>query len=229
MNDKLTFNPLRYRKRWFAYFDLLGFSNLVHSRSIQEVLPIYSEALNQMHISCKLGKEESGLLNSWFSDTFIIYTSSDSTQDFDYLENAARVFFQLLILNKIPVRGCISHGELYSQSRKNIFIGPALIEAHTYGEALNWLGLCFAPSVEKRLVLERPSYCWEYYRKVWDRKILRGIAPEYLYGFEFNDLDISEEEQYLNTLKLMKSNSPLSVQDKYQNTIDFILDAKEIY
>lgn len=223
MNDKLTFNPLRYRKRWFAYFDLLGFSNLVHKKSIQEVLPIYSKALNQMHISCKLGKKESGLLNSWFSDTFIIYTSSDSTQDFDYLENAARVFFQLLILSKIPVRGCISHGELYSQSRKNIFIGPALIEAHEYGEALNWLGLCFAPSIEKRLLLERPSYCWDYYRKVWDRKILRKVPEDYLYSFEFNDLENNEKDQYLDALELMKNNAPSSVHAKYENTNNFIL------
>jgi hypothetical protein len=223
MNDKITFNPLRYRKRWFAYFDLLGFSNLVHNRSIQEVLPIYSEALNQMHLSCKLGKKESGLLNSWFSDTFIIYTSSDSTQDFDYLENAARIFFQLLILSKIPVRGCISHGELYSQSRKNIFIGPALIEAHAYGEALNWLGLCFAPSIEKRLLLERPSSCWDYYRKVWDRRVLRKVAEEYLYSFEFNDLENDGKSQYLAALELMKNAVPVSVHDKYENTNDFIL------
>lgn len=36
-----TTTPLRYKRRWFAYFDLLGFSDLVLSYEIEHVYPIY--------------------------------------------------------------------------------------------------------------------------------------------------------------------------------------------
>lgn len=154
--DELSYRPLRYRDRWFAYLDLLGFTDLVRSRSIEEVISVYSEALTRIRTAQEHSTKKHGLLNSWFSDTFIIYTSSDSLEDFARLESAARIFFQLLINKNIPVRGCISHGKLYSQSKRNIFIGPALIESYTYGEALDWIGLCLAPSVEKRLKSDLP-------------------------------------------------------------------------
>jgi len=35
MND-LVYSPLRYRDRWFAYLDLLGFTNLVQTSAIED-------------------------------------------------------------------------------------------------------------------------------------------------------------------------------------------------
>lgn len=46
--SELIYRPLRYRDRWFAYLDLLGFTNLVKASAIDEVMPVYSEALKQM-------------------------------------------------------------------------------------------------------------------------------------------------------------------------------------
>lgn len=183
----LIFHPLRYRNRWFAYLDLLGFTNLVKSKAIEEVMPIYIEALAQMNRACEHGKSKVGLLNSWFSDTFIIYSRSDSLEDFSHVESAARNFFQLLLIKNIPVRGCISHGKLYSQTKKNIFVGPALIEAHMYGEALDWVGFCLAPSVEKKLENDLPLAERINYRKISDRKILRKAPVNHLYAFTFNN------------------------------------------
>lgn len=218
----LDYRPLRYRTRWFAYLDLLGFTNLVNSKAIEEVIPVYSEALSRMRSACKLGIKESGLLSSWFSDTFIIYTGSDSLEDFAHLESAARNFFQLLITKNIPVRGCISHGKLYSQAKKNIFIGPALIEAHTYGEALDWIGFCLAPSVEEKLKSDLPldqRYC---YRQVSDRAILRKAPVDYLYAYAFNNGSVNGKNHFRTALTKMKQDSPVSAQIKYENTLGFI-------
>lgn len=130
-----------------------------------------------MHQACHVGKEEGGLLHSWFSDTFIICSRSDSLQDFARVESAARIFFQLLLMAKIPVRGCISHGKLYSQAKRNIFVGPALIEAYLYGEALDWIGFCLAPSVEEKLKSDLHLSQRIHYRIVDDPAILRGRRP----------------------------------------------------
>lgn len=219
---ELIYSSLRYRNRWFAYLDLLGFTNLVQSKEIEKVIPIYSKALNQMRLACKLGVKEAGLLNSWFSDTFIIYTGSDSLEDFSHLENAARIFFRLLINKGIPVRGCISHGKLYSQAKKNIFIGPALIEAHTYGEALDWIGFCLAPSVEKKFKDTLPLEQRYFYRKISDKSVLRKAQTDYLYAYAFNDGLVNGKNIYRDKLQEMRQCSPESVHNKYDNTLSFI-------
>ncbi len=219
---ELNFHPLRYRNRWFAYIDLLGFTNLVNSKSIEEVIPVYSEALRRMRIACDIGTANDQLLSSWFSDTFIIYTRSDSLKDFARLESAARIFFELLITNYIPVRGCISHGKLYSQAKKNIFIGPALIEAHCYGEALNWIGFCLAPSVEEKLKLDLPLEQRAFYRKISDRNVLRKAPSDYLYAYAFNNGSINGKNHFQVALKKMKAESPQDTHEKYDHTLEFI-------
>lgn len=219
---ELEYKPLRYRDRWFAYLDLLGFTALVNSKSIEEVIPIYSEALSRMRLACGPREKGQSLLNSWFSDTFIIYTGSDSLEDFVRLESAARIFFQLLITKHIPVRGCISHGKLYSQAKKNIFIGPALIESHTYGEALNWIGFCLAPSVERKLKSELPLEQRAFYRKVSDKAILRKAPCEYLYAYAFNNGRVNGNNLFRSALVKMRDESPQKEHIKYNHTLKFI-------
>lgn len=230
MNDKLkaelmnelVYRPLRYRDRWFAYLDLLGFTNLVQSGDIEKVLPVYSEALKRMRTACRFGKGEVGLLNSWFSDTFIIYSRSDSLDDFAHLESAARNFFQLLLLKNIPVRGCISHGKLYSQAKQNVFIGEALIEAHIYGEALDWVGFCLAPSVEEKLKHDLPLDKRVHYRKVSDRDILRKAPVDHLYAFAFNNGTVNGKNPYRTALQTMKTDAPPEASQKYVNSLAFL-------
>lgn len=220
--SELTYRPLRYRDRWFAYLDLLGFTNLVRTRAIEDVLPVYAEALKRMRTACKLGKGEVGLLNSWFSDTFIIYSRSDSLEDFAHVESAARIFFQLLLINEIPVRGCISHGKLYSQAKKNVFVGPALIEAHQYGEALDWVGFCLAPSVEEKLKDDLPLRQRTHYRKITDRRVLRKAPVQHLYAFAFNNGTVNGKNPYRKALQAMKANAPLGAIQKYEYSLAFL-------
>ena len=220
--DELTFRPLRYRNRWFAYLDLLGFTELVQSKAIEEVLPVYADALKRMHQACRLGKEEAGLLYSWFSDTFIIYSGSDSLQDFARVESAARIFFQLLLAKHIPVRGCISSGLLYSQARRNVFVGPALIEAHLYGEALDWVGFCLAPSVEEKLKAHLPLDQRAHYRKIDDRNVLRKAPASHVYAFAFNNGTVNGHNPYEKWLESMKNASPKAVHIKYENALAFL-------
>lgn len=220
--SELVYRPLRYRDRWFAYLDLLGFTNLVQSGDIQKVLPVYSEALKRMRTACRLGKSEVGLLNSWFSDTFIIYSRSDTLADFAHVESAARNFFQLLLLKNIPVRGCISHGKLYSQAKQNVFIGEALIEAHIYGEALDWVGFCLAPSVEEKLKRDLPLDKRAHYRKVSDREILRKAPADHLYAFAFNNGTVNGENPYRIALQTLKMDAPPEASQKYVNSLSFL-------
>jgi hypothetical protein len=219
--DTDTYRPLRYRKRWFCYLDLLGFASLVNDKSIEQVIPLYKEALQHL-VRVAKPKKRLGLIYSWFSDTFIIYSRNDNERDFSYVEQVGRLFFQNLILNRIPVRGAITHGALYSQSSENIFVGPALIDAYNYAEKQAWLGFILTPRVFERL--EHTSLAVNnraHYRLVTEPGIILHEPATPVYAFAFNNGTVSRKNPYLSTLEMMKASAPPHAKGKYDRTIAF--------
>lgn len=220
--DSGTYRPLRYRKRWFCYLDLLGFTSLVNDKTIEQVIPLYKEALQHLVRAAK-PKKRLGLIYSWFSDTFIIYSRDDNERDFSYVEQVGRLFFQNLILHKIPVRGAITHGTLYSQSSENIFVGPALIDAYNYAEKQAWLGFILTPSVFKRL--EKTSLALDnraHYRLVTEPGIILHEPATPVYAFAFNNGTLNGKNPYLPALETMKGSAPPEAKEKYDRTIAFV-------
>jgi len=191
-----------YTNRWIAYFDLLGFTNLVRDKLLEEVLSIYEDAVNALKESIydleptqvadkdisvkkKIELNRHGISYTWFSDSFIIFSRGDSDKEFERIESTSRKFFQKLILRKIPVRGALTLGPLYTQQEKNVFIGKALIDAYEYGEKQNWLGFVLTPRVHEHLLLKphlvmitRLSY-----RMVHDSSII----PRDVLAYSFNN------------------------------------------
>ena len=215
------FRPLRYRKRWFCYLDLLGFNNLVNDKNIQDVIPIYKKALSKLNQSTSR-KKLLGIIHSWFSDTFIIYSKNDKEEDFIHVEQAGRLFFQGLILNEIPVRGALTHGSLYSQSAKNIFVGPALIDAYCYAEHQNWLGFILTPNVEKHLRNSSiPVNRRNHYRLVTQEGIINHHPSHPVYAFAFNNGEINGSNPYIKALQSMRDKAPEAAMVKYDNAIQF--------
>src|SRR5688500_6727652 len=115
MMSPITFSPGRYRDRWFCYLDLLGFTALVESQHISDVMLGYGEALRDLQQS-KSPEHAKSILYSWFSDTFGIYSTGAGPDHFAAVEQVSRLFFQPLILRGVPVRGALTHGPLYSQA-----------------------------------------------------------------------------------------------------------------
>ena len=219
--DSEEFKPLRYRKRWFCYLDLLGFTSLVNDKNIEQVIPLYKKALLQLENAAG-PKKRLGIVYSWFSDTFIIYSRGDKEKDFSYVEQAGRLFFQNLILHQIPVRGAITYGALYSQSSQNIFVGPALIDAYKYAEKQDWLGFILTPSVFQRL--EKTSIGVAnraHYRLVTDPEIIKHQPSTPIYAFAFNNGTLNGINIYMSALQTMKAIAPPEAQSKYERTIAF--------
>jgi len=225
--DSDEFKPLRYRKRWFCYLDLLGFTALVNDNNISHVIPIYQGVLKKLSATAETVPMK-GITYTWFSDTFIIYSKSDSEKDFASVESIGRRFFQELILNKIPVRGSITHGSLYSQSLKNIFVGPALIDAYHYAESQNWIGFILTPSVFNRLKASSiPLHERAHYREVAHTDIMKSeeITKKNLVGpihaFAFNNATLNGKNPYVDALQQMKMLAPEKDKPKYEKTIKF--------
>lgn len=213
---------IRYTKRWFCYLDLLGFTQFVQNQTITNVLPLYEKVLSKLS-KATFDKSTRGIGFSWFSDTFIIYSRGETAEDFSLIEQAGRLFFQSLIMYQIAVRGAISFGDLYTQQERNIFIGPALIDAYRYGEGQDWLGFILAPSVVKQLAILKLSVQQRpYYHEVVSAGVLKpGIdGPVFAYGF--NNAQLNGKNPYIEPLRAMKLQAGQLHWSKYDRTIAFI-------
>ena len=213
---------LQYKERWFCYLDLLGFTNLVRSREVGPVIDLYEEAISKLELGAS-AKRSLGLSYSWFSDTFIIFTRGDSLEEFTWLEQAGRLFFQRLILAAIPARGAISHGKLYSNLEKNIFVGEALIEAYEYGEDQDWLGLLLAPSVYRKLEGTQLDVRQRYnYRPAPSNGIMRKLNAEHVFAYIFNNATVNGMNPLLTAIRSMKRASAEPFRGKYERAEQFI-------
>lgn len=213
---------LQYKNRWFCYLDLLGFTNLVGSREAGAVIELYEDAISKLEAGAS-AKRTLGLSYSWFSDTFIIFTRSDSPEEFSWLEQAGRLFFQRLILAAIPARGAISHGKLYSNLEKNIFVGEALIEAYEYGEDQDWIGLLLTPSVYRKLEGSHLDVRERYnYRRVPNDGVMRRLSAENVFAYAFNNATVNGSNPFLFALQNMKRSAAENFRGKYQRAEQYI-------
>lgn len=137
-------NKISRSFRWVSYLDLLGFQSLVQGSTIDTVLEIYQTVLSSLenHSRKRLQRV---VRVAWFSDTFILYTSSGSKRNFVLIEQASRLFFLTLVRREIPVRGALTYGPLYANKKCNVYIGEGLIDAYRYGEGQDWLGFVLTP------------------------------------------------------------------------------------
>jgi len=136
------------------------------------------------------------------------------------VEQAGRLFFQELILNKIPVRGAMSFGDLYSQKERNVFIGPALVDAYHYGEGQNMLGFLLAPSAVKALKsIGLPANERFHYRKVVNSSALKPGLGGPVYAFAFNSGRVNGRNPFLAPLIEMQQQAGIAEAQKYENTL----------
>ncbi len=148
MSNDIRYNSDLASKRWVGYFDLLGVKKLYETKNPISIFVAISSAIEKFKEKAEAWKNVG---YAWFSDTFIVYTDDDSAESFGAIDYISRWFLYFLITGDIPVRGAISCGTFYADRENDLFFGEALIEAHEYGEAQDWIGFLLCPSAEERL------------------------------------------------------------------------------
>lgn len=143
---------------WVAYFDILGFKNEIrlHTGHLDVFAKIqYEEIIN--HIDVKSKKPIDFIAQkydcSWFSDSFLFYSSDDSIDSYLTIHLVATSFFHYMTIDKKwPLKGALTVGDFYADKAKNIYLGEALINAHDYVEKQDWIGLVLTPKAHEKLV-----------------------------------------------------------------------------
>lgn len=148
---------------WLAYFDVLGFRRQVlefvrgaPAGNLDVFVKEYYDEPIIRSIEHEIKSQQRyrgcSFEHAWFSDTFLFYVPDDgSSNSYVTIDAVARHFLSRVLRKKTPFRGALAVGELYADKRNSIFVGDALIEAYTYAEKQDWIGLVMAPSVPKRL------------------------------------------------------------------------------
>ncbi len=220
----ISIEPENFSRRWVAYFDLLGFSELVRSERWSNVFSYYSQTLKRF---LKDRKADTMVERAWFSDTFLFYSIDDSKDSFLDIEFFARWFTYFSISHGTPLRGAISCGDFYADNQNSIFFGQALVEAYEYGENQNWLGFLLCPSATEEMQAiglpadKRLDYAyWEIPYKIYSNSLPRSL-PAYIIG---GSVETNGKNVCLKKLKEMKSRQTDDrLLKKYDNTIRFIL------
>jgi len=226
MRNQTQFDPANYAVRWVSYIDLLGFTELVRTKSWIDVFSYYTKAVE--HFIEDFGFEPR-IEKTWFSDTFLLYSRGNAPSSFAAIEATTRWFVYYLISDGIPVRGAMAYGDFYADKENNIFFGQALIEAYHYGENQDWIGFVLCPSAVNQMAAiglpanKRLNYAYwniPYKKHKKADGILQKSLPAYIIG---GSVEINGRNPCLDKLLEMKGKlTDSGLVKKYENTISFI-------
>ena len=176
------------KERFIAFFDILGFKNLVTGLKMDIIIERMNELVDIINLSIKnpirgkndeLPSDEKLLNYIQFSDSVVFYTEGLSANEFSRLLYVSKVFIYFSLLRGLPMRGCISHGEFYVNN--NIFFGKTLIDAYENGESQNWAGA---------YVLDNTiQYVRELYPDTFKFCTEKGFLLKYKVPFKLRDND----------------------------------------
>jgi hypothetical protein len=224
MGNQILINPEFFKKRWVAYIDLLGSSDMVLNDPWCDVFIRYSKAIESF---TDLNGSEGNIGNDWFSDSFIFYSEDDSKGSFQDIHHCTHWFIINLLRAGIPACGAIAYDDFYADKDNRLYFGKALVDAHALAENIDFITHILTRSAEEQVVaIGLPVENWHYaYIKVpykenkdnkedWPEKL-----PAYIVGSAGS---INGRRVGLDELReLMHSAKSPSVKQKYKNTIDF--------
>jgi hypothetical protein len=151
---------------FLAYFDLLGYKKFIENntaehldyrtnhfaRNIERALSLDHTNLPSKHSGGAISDISHSTLNCLtFSDTVILWTNTNTLQDFEEILKVAHKYNQFNVTLDFPSRGCIVYGDIWykpfdsnnqrgGQYMLNMIYGKALVEAYEKAEAMSWAG-----------------------------------------------------------------------------------------
>jgi hypothetical protein len=159
-----------------ALFDILGTKNRMTTLGIDGVLATYEKLaafVDQQTGSMVIRSAAAGdgtfcpavgwleVEKGYFSDAFLLWAEHDASRLPAFMQMCIDLFCYSLEL-AIPLRGGLGVGEAHMDKTKNIYLGPALIDAAEAEAAQRWLGIAcgksfnqeqFAGPFDPRMVL----------------------------------------------------------------------------
>lgn len=200
-----------YSHCYFALLDLLGFKEIVKTKTCSEIVDIFEEAKKRYIVNqVKDDNSEAPVISPedihyyFMSDSVCIYINDDIPSALPVLAWLCMNFQVRMLCLDTPlfVRGSLSRGDIYEDH--NVLFGPAMVEAYLRGEKLAHV---------PRVIM--PANLYDEITNISDKALLNGfINPEHDGFYAIN---------YINYF--CKHNSTLRYRENVNNYIRNILSS----
>ena len=146
-------------KRFVAFFDVMGFKDMVarnsHSfvleklHSLEVGLSVLDDIRAKKYVYGNTPVSETHVMK--FSDSIVIFTESDTEEDANKIILDSALLLEHAFLKGIPMKGAISYGEVTVDFNKFIFFGQPIIDAYLLHEQLFQLSVVLDHNFEKKI------------------------------------------------------------------------------
>lgn len=202
--------------RFVCFIDLLGFKDKVMRKSHEE---IYSE-LNKIS-STKKALEDAvndERLDKWyddvdiyivsFSDSIVIFTKSDSLDNFRFFILAIRLLMANAVESKIAMKGGIAHGLISVNKSEQIYFGQPIIDAYLIEEDVNFFGIVCHNSVDsiirKNINIEIINRCFKFIETPLKCGYLNHYILDWYYPLVRDLQDLSDDDKMAYIISIHK-------------------------
>lgn len=153
-----------------AVVDILGFSKLVKSKSLDRIvgdasylLKALSSAINKENTpentpTLSELRDQHYIGFAWFSDTMLFYTLNDQETDYQNLiQTISWVITHTVLDPEMRLRAGISYGEFFHDVKNELYIGKAIVDAYQLEKRQEWCGGALAESARGKI----PKEYWD--------------------------------------------------------------------
>lgn len=136
--------------RFVAFFDILGFKDLVMRNTHKNIYEILYKIAEERHRLENMNNEHDFNLVDFmdtdvyivnFSDSIIIFSKNDDINNFNYFNFIVTYLFSYIIDLGLPLKAGVAHGEISVNKQTQIYFGQPIIDAYLIEEDVNYLGI----------------------------------------------------------------------------------------
>jgi hypothetical protein len=204
-------------ERFVAFFDILGFKELVQRNSHNDIFTKLTE-ISKLISDLNPKITDKNFVNDGikpievftFSDSIVVFSKNNSEETFKIFLQTANWFFSQIIEKQIPVKGSIAYGKISIDSEKQIFFGQPLIDAFLLQEDVDYLGVVSHHSIdgfiqEHDLLEQIKDYVFEIQTPLKSGKITH-LNLRYFPFLVYDNVDRMND--YLQKFKISMSGKP---------------------
>jgi len=161
----MTENNLDWQKttkRFVAFFDIMGFKDMVQRSTHQEILgklESLKELLKFLENVTPENNKELKKLNTekyqtrsvTFSDSIIFFSKSDKLEDLQKITADSYALLNKALTRNIAIKGAIAYGDITVDFDNFLFFGQSIIDAYLLHEEIMFYGVVLDCSYEAKL------------------------------------------------------------------------------
>lgn|SRR5574337_855535 len=157
-------------ERFVAYFDIMGFTQMVFREShdiVKDKMYKLKSIVSGIDSFYKTQKTKSIIRTVLFSDSIMMVSDSNNKDAASHIMRAAEYFQRMCFRLQIPLKGAIAHGHMTCDFDQSIYFGRPLIDAYLLQQELVLYGTILHDTAEVKVRDEQAS----------DRSCVKYLTP----------------------------------------------------